>query len=304
MRIEATRSFLKLVELGSYSAAAEALYMSTTTLHGHVKSIESELATVLVKFQGRQLVLTVDGHRFLRFAERTIQDFDALRGGLSSNAPGEHETLRIASLYGPATYLLPPVIHAISTVNPDLSIVVRAAHVDECLESVVSGETDLMIGHEAHATALTDEYTATPVYRDELTAIIRKDFHGLPDEQLFQHYPVALQPQRSLSRQYFERWAREHGIAQQPRFEFDVFDGILSQVLRGGTIGVLGGYVARLSPMRDELTELQLTGFRQQRDLVAIHPVDVKPRAREFTEALREFHAMRLAQRPKMIDVA
>lgn len=61
MRFEATRSFVKLVELGSYAAAAEALYMSTTTLHSHVKAIEAELATVLVKFKGRQLVLTVDG---------------------------------------------------------------------------------------------------------------------------------------------------------------------------------------------------------------------------------------------------
>lgn len=290
MRLEATRSFLKLVELGSYAAAAEALYMSTTTLHSHVKSIEAELATVLVKFKGRQLVLTVDGQRFLRFAEHTMGEFDELQDGLSRNSRGARETLRIASLYGPATYLLPPVIHEIGLANPDLSIVVRAGHVDESLAALVSGQADMMIGHEVHATALPGAYTATPVYCDELTAVIRSDFLDAPHEELFEHYPVALQTPSSLSRQYFERWAREHGIAPKARFECDVFEGILSQVLCGGTIGILGGYVARLSPVRDQIAELSLSGFHQRRELVAIHPSTPKPRAKEFINALVAFH--------------
>lgn len=304
MRLEATRSFLKLVELGSYAAAAEALYMSTTTLHSHVKAIEAELATALVKFKGRQLVLTVDGHRFLRFAERTVGEFDELQYGLSRNSRGERDRLRIASLYGPATYLLPPVIHAIRLANPDLSIVVRAGHVEEAVAALVSGQADIMIGHEVHAATLPGAYTATPVYYDELTAVIRSDFTPMPHEELFGRYPVALQPPRSLSRQYFERWARDHGIVPMARFECDVFDGILSQVLCGGTIGILGGYVARLSPLRDQLTKLTLSGFDQRRDLVAIHPLTPKPHAREFIDALRAFYATRSSQPAEMVVVA
>lgn len=304
MRLESTRSFVKLVELGSYAAAAEALYMSTTTLHSHVKAIEAELATVLVKFKGRQLVLTVDGQRFLRFAERTIGEFEELQYGLSRNSSGERETLRIASLYGPANYLLPPVIHAISAANPDLSIVVQSGHVEESLAALVSGRVDIMIGHEVHAAALTDAYAATPVYRDELTAIVRADYDHHSPEDLFGLYPVAVQPPRSLSRQYFERWARDHDIAVRSRFEFDVFDGILSQVMFGRTIGILGGYVARLSPLRDQVVELALPGFQQRRDLVAIHPITLKPRAREFIKALGAFYEERSASPAPMVVVA
>ncbi len=304
MRLEATRSFLKLVELGSYAAAAEALYMSTTTLHSHVKAIEAELATVLVKFKGRQLVLTVDGQRFLRFAERTIDEFEELQWGLSRNSSGERDTLRIASLFGPANYLLPPVIHAISAANPDLSIVVHSGHVEASLAALVSGRADIMIGHEVHAASLTDAYTATPVYRDQLTAVVRADCDHQPAEDLFSLYPVAVQPPRSLSRQYFERWARDRDIAVRSRFEFDVFDGILSQVMCGHTIGILGGYVARLTPLRDQLVELELPGFQQRRDLVAIHPNTPKPRAREFVEALGAFYGVRPARTAPMVVVA
>lgn len=304
MRLEATRSFVKLVELGSYAAAAEALYMSTTTLHSHVKAIEAELATELVKFKGRQLVLTMDGQRFLRFAERTTDEFDELQRGLSRNASGERETLRIASLYAPANYLLPPVINAICAANPNLSIVVQSGHVEESLAALVSGRVDIMIGHEVHAASLTDAYAATPVYRDELTAIIRADCDHDSLEDLFDLYPVAVQPPRSLSRQYFERWARDRDITVRSRFEFDVFDGILSQVMFGRTIGILGGYVARLSPMRDQLVELALPGFQQRRDLVAIHPTTLKPRAREFIEALGAFYEERSARSVPIVDVA
>lgn len=304
MRLEATRSFLKLVELGSYAAAAEALYMSTTTLHSHVKAIEAELATVLVRFKGRQLVLTVDGQRFLHFAERTIGEFDELQCGLSRNSRGERETLRIASLYGPANHLLPPVIHALTEANPDLSIRVQSGHVDESMAALVGGQVDIMIGHQVHAGALTDAYEVSPVHRDELTAVIRADSRHFPTHAMFEHYPVAVQPARSLSRQYFERWAREQGIPVKARFEFDVFDGILAQVLRGGTIGILGAYVPRLSPLRDQLMELSLPGFHQQRELVAIHPVAAKPRAMEFMESLRAYCEETLSQSSTMVGVA
>lgn len=304
MRLEATRSFLKLVELGSYAAAAEALYMSTTTLHSHVKAIEAELATQLVRFKGRQLVLTVDGQRFLDFAERTIGEFDELQCGLSRNARGERETLRIASLYGPATYLLPQVIHQVARANPDLALLVQSGHVEECVQALVSGHVDIMIGHQVHAGALADAYAVSPVYRDRLAAVVRADSGSLSVEGMFERYTVAVQPARSLSRQYFERWAREHSITVRARFECDVFEGILAQVLCGETVGILGGYVAQLSPLRDQLTELSLPGFDQQRDLVAIHPKKPTARALEFMDALRAYCQDTLAPHSTMAGVA
>ena len=137
-----------------------------------------------------------------------------------------------------------------------------------------------------------------------MTAIIRADCDHDSPEDLFGLYPVAVQPPRSLSRQYFERWARDRDIAVRSRFEFDVFDGILSQVMFGRTIGILGGYVARLSPLRDQIVELALPGFQQRRDLVAIHPITLKPRAREFIETLGAFYGVRSARSAPMVVAA
>lgn len=196
------------------------------------------------------------------------------------------------------------MIHAICAANPDLSIVVQSGHVEESLAALVSGRVDIMIGHEVHAASLTDAFAATPVYRDELTAVVRADCdHGSP-EDLFSLYPVAVQPPKSLSRQYFERWARDRDITVRSRFEFDVFDGILSQVMFGQTIGILGGYVARLSPLRDQLVKLALPDFQQRRDLVAIHPSMLKPRAREFIEALGAFYEAGPARSASAVGVA
>jgi len=54
MRIDAIASFQKLVETGSYAAAAEALFMSPTTLQSHIKSVENELGTPIVRFASRK----------------------------------------------------------------------------------------------------------------------------------------------------------------------------------------------------------------------------------------------------------
>jgi DNA-binding transcriptional LysR family regulator len=143
MRYESVRSFLALVESGSYAAAGEALFMSPTTVHGHVRALEQELGATLVTFTNRRLGLTRAGLRFLLFAERSQADFEAVMEDISGLAHRDEERLHIVSLHGPSVHLLPPVVRAFEQRHPNARVSVEAKGVGESLASLMCGQAEL-----------------------------------------------------------------------------------------------------------------------------------------------------------------
>ncbi|MGD9890552.1 MAG: LysR family transcriptional regulator, partial [Dehalococcoidia bacterium] len=190
MRIDAIRSFLRLVEAGSYSSAADLLFMSPTTLHSHVKSIEDELNMALVTFDGKRMELTRAGAEFLLFAERTIAEFDVLRDGLAGLTRPTQATLRVVSLSAPAVHLLPPVVVAFQRSHPDVHVSVDTRRAGEAIAALVSKQADLAIVHNAHAVHVRDVFVTSLVFEDRLTAVIRRDLYQPPDIALMERYPL------------------------------------------------------------------------------------------------------------------
>jgi DNA-binding transcriptional LysR family regulator len=290
MRLDAIRSFLKLVETGSYAAAADALYTSATTLHSHVKTLEEELSATLVTFDGRRMDLTSAGTQFLLFAERTLADYDALREHISGLARPAQATLRVVSLGAPGSYLVPPVVDAFQREYPDIHVIVDTRRTGEAIAALVSRQADLAILHKTHAAHLGDVFDMTLVFEDRLTAIIRKDLHSRPEISLLERYPLAVQPPPSLSRRYVERWARQQGIAIRAQYEHTSFDGILTNVMINKCVGIVGGYMATRGPLADRIQKLDLPSFEHIRHIVALYPAHPSDTVSRFVEYFRNYY--------------
>jgi len=289
MRIEAINSFAHLVRAGSYPAASELLFLSPTTIYGHVKSIEEELQATLVHFNGRKLELSRAGARFFVFAEKMLEERQRMERDILGLARSDAARIRISSLHGPSIHLLPPVIAAFHATHPDVTVTVSANGVGECEAALVSGQADLAILNDLHEDELSGPYGATPLYEDTVELVIRSDYYEPPDVRLLERYPLALQPSTSGYRQQLERWARREGITIKAAFEHTSFDGLLSFVMQGGCIGMLGGYVPRLTPVGERLHVLELPNFSLRRRVMALHPARLDPLTSEFLAFFRSY---------------
>jgi DNA-binding transcriptional LysR family regulator len=291
MRIDAIASFQKLVETGSYAAAAEALFMSPTTLQSHIKSVENELGTPIVRFASRKLVLTHAGTLFLVFAERTLGDYEQLQGAISELGSTPRNHLRIAALGAAAVHLAPPVIHRFKTRRPDIVISVETGRVGGVLAALVGGEADLAIVQDLHAELTHGMFISTQILEDDLIMIVRRDLYREPVEKLLSTYPFAVQTPTSLSRHYVERWARTQGIHLNVAIEHSSFDGIIASVLEGACIGIVGGYVLARNPAAPFLRVLDLPTFTCVRKVVALRSSTADPVVTDFVSALVEYHS-------------
>src|SRR5256884_8305366 len=114
--------FAKVAELGSFSRAAEALYLTQPTVSEHVRALEDELGVQLLDRLGRGATPTRAGQLLLGYARRILglareaqQALDQFQGRMS----GE---LVIGGSTIPGEYGLPPLIGTFKTKKPDISV--------------------------------------------------------------------------------------------------------------------------------------------------------------------------------------
>ena len=72
MNESALEGFVKIVELNSFSAAAEALYLSQSALSQQIRTLEGQLQFELFQHVPRRVVLTPSGQDFYPKAKQLI----------------------------------------------------------------------------------------------------------------------------------------------------------------------------------------------------------------------------------------
>ena len=89
------RVFAKVVELGSFARAAQALDMSNTVVTRNLADLETHLGTRLLNRTTRKLSLTETGQQYLERVKHILADIDDADALASSSAQKASGTLRI-----------------------------------------------------------------------------------------------------------------------------------------------------------------------------------------------------------------
>ncbi len=81
MLIESLQAFVAVADSGSFSQAADALFVNQSVISRRVQALEKELETQLFERNSRHVSLTEDGRAFLPYAQRAI---NAQRDGMNA----------------------------------------------------------------------------------------------------------------------------------------------------------------------------------------------------------------------------
>ncbi len=77
--LQAMRAVTEVAHLGSFTAAARAMKMSTPSISRLVSELETDLGVRLFNRTTRRIALTPEGEDFLRRSESIPEEIDALR---------------------------------------------------------------------------------------------------------------------------------------------------------------------------------------------------------------------------------
>lgn len=149
--LDALRSFVIGVELGSFARAAERVGRSASAVSAQLKKLEEQAGTALLEKSGRGLVLTEAGDTMLGYATRMLRLNDeaalALAGG------GLEGRVRLGLQEDFSDHLLPEVLGRFSRGHRGVHIEVTVGRNAALLDAVGNGELDLVLAwHTGRAT--------------------------------------------------------------------------------------------------------------------------------------------------------
>src|SRR4051812_7898919 len=81
-RLKAMANFVRIVERGSLSAAADASGQSVASLVRSLAALERHLGVRLLNRSTRRMALTDEGEAYLAWSRRMLAEFDAMEGRL------------------------------------------------------------------------------------------------------------------------------------------------------------------------------------------------------------------------------
>ena len=205
--------FTKVVELGSFSKAAQAVNLSQPTVSSHIKDLEDHLNCRLIDRLGRKASPTKGGELLYSFATRLLALRDEAQSAMSSFLGKPTGALAIAGSNIPGCYVLPKVIGAFSKYYPDVSISLKIGDTRSVAEDVLSGNVEMGV---VGALSPNKQLSQEKLMEDHLTLIVPASHPLAGQDQVsmksINKEPFIIREQGSGTRKFFEKILSDAGM--------------------------------------------------------------------------------------------
>jgi DNA-binding transcriptional LysR family regulator len=244
MTLQQLRYFLAACRYGSFTAAADALYIAQPSVAEQIRRLEQEVGVRLFVRTGRRLQLTEAGTNLKMHSERVMAAMDATEASMKSARSLTGGTASLGTFGVAEKYLVNEVIATFLARHPDVTVRVVGQHSAEVLEQVRGGTLEAgLVTLPVEEPALVVE----PVISDEIlyTALPGPDTQRpMSIERLAQVRLIAwsaVAGWRDSIRRQLKAWALEEGIEIEAAVEVEHMDFALDLA----AMGLGGTYVLR-----------------------------------------------------------
>lgn len=147
MELKNIEAFLMVVEKGSFSTAAEALYVTQPTISVRIQMLEQELQNPLFnRISGRKVILTPAGEKVLPYFREAYGNITDCLLALKESSH-EQKTITIACPNHMGVEIMPELLKALYGVFPQIDFSVNISTTKEILEDIRSGAVDIGLAY-------------------------------------------------------------------------------------------------------------------------------------------------------------
>jgi DNA-binding transcriptional LysR family regulator len=267
---------VEIAERGSFSAAAEALFMTQPGVSRHVAALEREAGAQLVERLPRGARLTQAGEVAVTHARAILARIAAAESELEALAGLESGRLRMAAFASANTALIPEVVATFSARYPGVELTLGGQDPGENLAAVRRAELDLALvtDWDLEDDTEADSVELIELLEDPLLVALAKDHRlaerkrlrlaDLSDEVWIEGaHPDCLGP--------LEQLCEAVGFSPKIGFKCDDWNG--KQGLVAATVGITIFPALALATLRPDVTVRWLTPRLPPRRVLAALPL-------------------------------
>lgn len=257
--LEGYRVFLAIAKTGSFSRAAEALYITQPAVSHSMKQLEEKLGGPLFFRTSRGVKLTVEGEVLLRYvdqafsllteAERKLTEMHQMLGGVVHI--GANDTL--------CKHILLPYLERFHKQYPDVKLHITNRTSHETIKLLKEGKIDFGI---INLPAEDPQLTIRPWKPLHDIFIAGASFGHLKDQPVsaaeLAAYPIIMLEKDSSMRSYIDRYFHSQQVRLIPEFELGSMDLLIQFAITGLGISCVTAQFAEDELSSGELFALQL----------------------------------------------
>ncbi len=289
-------AFCAVVELHSFSQAAERLGVTQPAISLQVRSLEKRLGTQLLDRSGRRVEPTEAGMRLFRSAQRLLQLEEQMLDEVSAEGVGALAgELAIGASTGPAAVAVPILLCEFQQQHPDLRVALEVHDTQTVVDLVANRELELgIVGAARRHRSVRFE----PILEDEVILICLPghSFAGRTIEldELREETLIVMQEGAGV-RQVVEDELRAMGVRLRDlatSLELGLQESVRSAVQAGYGVTFISRTAVESDLAAGTLAEARLAGMNATREISL-----VRASGRVATRAAEEFVAFVNARR-------
>jgi DNA-binding transcriptional LysR family regulator len=273
---------------GSFTRAAEDLYIGQPAVSQHVAALERSLGAPLVYRAGRGVKLTEAGQVAVDYGERILRLTEQLRAGIDGLKGLVSGRLVVGAGQTPGDYLLPRVLGAFRQRYPGVAVELEIAGTARVVEWLLRHVYDLgFLGdHVEHK-----DLEVAPFAEDRVVLFVAAGHPlaraGTVDLDAVLAAGLIVREPGSATRATGLRAMQALGEAPTPAMELGSNESVKHAVLAGLGVGMLSAYAVELERAVGRLVVLDAPTFDGRRMLyIAHHRAKPLSRAQEAFVAL------------------
>ncbi len=211
MDLASLRAFVEVAREGSFSQAAESLFLTQPAISKRIAGLEEELDTRLFDRAGRQVLLTEAGRHLLPRAEQIIHELSDMRRELSNLTGEVTGRLAMATSHHIGLHRLPQVLRNYSDSYPKVELDIHFMESEKACLAVEHGELELAVVTLPLAPA--EQLSSEVIWTDPLHTVVGLD-HPLAKQEQVSFKELLAHPAVLPTRGTYTRTILEQRIKQ------------------------------------------------------------------------------------------
>jgi DNA-binding transcriptional LysR family regulator len=290
LNLDQLASLIKVVKLGSFSAAARELNLTQPAVSLQVRELEERLGVQLVERLGKRAYATAAGAELIEHARRIERDVDEATDAMRRRRDGGLSRVRIGTGAAILTHLLPPALRTLRRRHPNIELVITTGTADEM--AVQAAQNDIDIGFVMLPVA-DRTLGVTIVREDPMLAVLPPSEHRAPpvlDPAALNRYPLIFDPTGSKMHEIARDWFRAAGI--EPRAAMELGPFAIRNIVSAG----LGASILTVEALLGEASDAPVV-LRPLRPALARTLAIIRRKDKPDEPALKQVHDALLALR-------
>lgn len=243
MEFKQLEAFTAVVELKSFSKAANRLFLTQPTVSAHIQSLERELGTRLILRNTKSLTLSDSGECLYSYAKEIIYLRDKALTDLGHGVSAPCGNITIAASTIPSQYILPGVLAEFHQQYPEVTFNIIKCDSGMVIKHLEDNRADIGV---TGTISDTSNCSFEPFAKDKLVVVTpnSKEYSQIKsfDKERLLQAPFIAREEESGTRREYEQYLNSIGINPKELnvvAQMDNVDSIKSSIASGLGISIM-----------------------------------------------------------------